>query len=249
MIEMYQEEVQGIELIHAVPAGQYHHSLPTIFFHHGFTSSKEIYSYFGYLLAQVGYRVIVPDAPLHGARADGDENRLLANFWQILQGNVDELGTLKESFVSRGLADPTRLGVGGVSMGGMVTMASLVRYPWIKAAACLMGSGYFNALSEHLFPAYDTGDAAQREAFQRAHAPLMSWDISGKTAQLADRPLFVWHGEEDDVVPFGESQRLRDEMINSGNDANLTFLAEAGAKHRVSVHASAEATAFFHQHL
>ncbi len=249
MIEMYQEEVQGIQLIHAVPAGQYHHSLPTIFFHHGFTSSKEIYSYFGYLLAQVGYRVILPDAPLHGARADGGESRLLANFWPILQNNVDELGIVKESFVSRGLADPARLGVGGVSMGGMVTMASLVRFPWVKVAACLMGSGYFNALSEHLFPVYTAGNIAQREAFQRAHAPLLSWDISGKTALLTERPLFVWHGEEDDVVPFGESQRLRDEMKANGNDANLTFLAEPGAKHRVSVHASAQATAFFRQHL
>lgn len=249
MIEMYQEEVQGIQLIHAVPAGQYHHALPTIFFHHGFTSSKEIYSYFGYLLALVGYRVILPDAPLHGARADGNESRLLANFWQILQSNVDELGILQESFVSRGLADPARLGVGGVSMGGMVTMASLVRFPWIKVAACLMGSGYFNALSEHLFPAYDVEDAAQREAFQRAHAPLLGWDIRGKTSQLAERPLFVWHGEEDDVVPFGESQRLRDEMKASGNATLLTFLAEPGAKHKVSVNASAEATAFFHQHL
>jgi len=249
MIEMYQEEVQGIQLIHAVPAGQYHHSLPTIFIHHGFTSSKEIYSYFGYLLAQEGYRVIVPDAPLHGARSDGDESRLLANFWSILQSNIDELGILKESFVSRGLADPGRLGVGGVSMGGMVTMASLVRFPWIKVAACLMGSGYFNALSETLYPAYDTGSAAQREAFQHAHAPLLSWDISTKTARLAERPLFVWHGEEDDVVPFAESQRLRDEMKASGHDANLTFLAEPGAKHRVSVHASAQATAFFAKHL
>lgn len=249
MIEMYQEEVQGIQLIHAVPASQYHHLLPTIFFYHGFTSSKEIYAYFGYLLAQQGFRVILPDAPLHGARADGDEVRLMASFWDILQNNVNELATLKEFFVNRGLADASRLGVGGVSMGGMTTMASLVRFPWIKAAACLMGSGYFDVLSTHLFPGYDAGDSAQREAFRHAHASLLSWDICGKTSQLAERPLFVWHGEEDDVVPFCESQRLRDEMKASGNDVNLTFLAEPGAKHRVSVHAASEATDFFRHHL
>jgi fermentation-respiration switch protein FrsA (DUF1100 family) len=249
MIEMYQEEVEGIQVIHAVPAGQYHHSLPTIFFYHGFTSSKEIYSYFGYMLAQAGFRVILPDAPLHGARADGDAARLMATFWDILQSNVDELAILQQTFVSRGLADVHRLGVGGVSMGGMTTMASLVRFPWIKVAACLMGSGYFTALSEHLFPAYDVEDVAQRDAFELAHAPLLSWDISGKTVQLAKRPLFVWHGEADDVVPFGESQRLREEMVASGHDANLTFIAEPGMKHKVSVHALTEATAFFRRHL
>ncbi|STQ46720.1 esterase [Ewingella americana] len=63
MVEMYQEEVEGIQLVHAVPSGQYHTLLPTIFFYHGFLSSKEIYSYFGYTLAKAGYRVIPAGCP------------------------------------------------------------------------------------------------------------------------------------------------------------------------------------------
>lgn len=96
--------------------------------------------------------MILPDALMHGARAEKDEARCLANFWGILQNNVDELALLKDTFVGRGLADPQRLGVGGVSMGGMTTMAALVKFPWVKVAANLMGSGYFARLSHHLFP-------------------------------------------------------------------------------------------------
>jgi uncharacterized protein len=70
MVEMYEETVEGIQVIHAVPAGQYQQQLPTIFFYHGFLSSKEIYSYFGYTLAKAGFRVILPDALMHGARAE-----------------------------------------------------------------------------------------------------------------------------------------------------------------------------------
>lgn len=245
MVEMYEETVEGIQVIHAVPAGQYQQQLPTIFFYHGFLSSKEIYSYFGYTLAKAGFRVILPDALMHGARAEKDEARTVANFWGILQNNIDELAILKDVFVGRGLADPQRLGVGGVSMGGMTTMAALVKFPWVKVAANLMGSGYFARLSHHLFPAYNAGDIVSRDVFEREVAPLLSLDIGGKAALIADVPLFVWHGEEDDVVPFAESQRLRQELSESGADANLTFISEAGAKHKVSVYALAEATAFF----
>ncbi|MFU2314898.1 esterase [Rahnella sp. PCH160] len=245
MVEMYEENIEGIQVIHAVPAGQYPQQLPTIFFYHGFTSSKEIYSYFGYTLAKAGFRVILPDARLHGARADGDEARLLANFWGILQGNIEELAVLKDHFVGNGLASSERLGVGGVSMGGMTTMAALVKFPWVKVAANLMGSGYFSHLSHRLFPAYDVEDSAQRNAFEREFAPLLSLDISGKTALIAGKPLFVWHGEQDDVVPFGESQRLRQELAENGADANLTFISEADAKHKVSVNALAASTEFF----
>ncbi|MDU8418563.1 prolyl oligopeptidase family serine peptidase, partial [Pseudomonas syringae] len=72
-----------------------------------------------------------------------------------MQNNIDELACLKDEFVGRGLADPQRLGVAGVSMGGMTTMAALIKFPWIKAAANLMGSGYFARLSHHLSPAYN----------------------------------------------------------------------------------------------
>ncbi|WP_421595516.1 esterase [Rahnella sp. PD4] len=249
MVEMYEENIDGIQVIHAVPAGQYQQQLPTIFFYHGFLSSKEIYSYFGYTLAKTGFRVILPDALMHGARAGHSEERCLANFWHILQNNIDELALLKEAFVGRGLADPQRLGVGGVSMGGMTTMAALIKFPWIKAAANLMGSGYFARLSHHLFPAYNAGGIVQRDIFEREIAPLLRLDFSGKAALIADIPLFVWHGEEDDVVPFGESQRLRQELAESGADTHLTFISEAGAKHKVSVHALAEATAFFAEKL
>lgn len=249
MVEMYQEEVEGIQLVHAVPSGQYHAPLPTIFFYHGFLSSKEIYSYFGYTLAKAGYRVILPDAQLHGARADGDEPKRLASFWRILQSNVDELELLKESFVARGLADGERLAVAGVSMGGMTTLASLVRFPWVKVAACLMGSGYFSTLSATLYPNYQQEDAEQREAFRQHHAPLLSWDVSDKVAQIADRPLFIWHGEQDDVVPFADSLRLRQEIIASGHGSNLTFVAEPAATHKVSVFALNETVAFFERQL
>lgn len=117
MIELYDERVGDIALIHAVPAGQYQQPLPTVFFYHGYTSSKEVYAYFGYALAKAGFRVILPDADLHGERYHGDAAQRLAHFWEILRRNIDELPALKAHFAERGVIDGTRIGVAGASMG------------------------------------------------------------------------------------------------------------------------------------
>lgn len=106
---MHQEYVGDIEVIHAVPAGGYALGLPTLFFYHGYTSSKEVYSYFGYALAQAGFRVILPDALMHGARFDGDEQRRLRHFWDILRNNIDELPTLYAHYRQRGQIDGQRV--------------------------------------------------------------------------------------------------------------------------------------------
>ncbi len=249
MVELYEEDVEGIQIIHAVPAGKYHEKLPTVFFYHGFTSSKEIYSYFGYTLAKAGFRVILPDALMHGARAQPDERILLNNFWRILQTNVTELALLKETFVARGLADEKRLGVGGVSMGGMTTMAALVHYPWVKVAANLMGSGYFASLADHLFPSYGSDTGLSREDFEQQTELLLSLDISNKTSLIANKPLFVWHGEKDDVVPYIESLKLKHALESYNQAANLTYISEPETKHKVSVLGSIQATDFFATHL
>ena len=85
MVEMFDEVIEGIPVLHAAPAGKQGQPLPTIFFYHGFTSSKEVYSYFGYVFAKAGFRTILPEANLHGARFNGDSAFRLAHFWDILK--------------------------------------------------------------------------------------------------------------------------------------------------------------------
>lgn len=102
MIEMSLENINGIEVIHAAPAGKHQQPLPTIFFYHGYTSSKEVYSYFAYAFAQAGFRTIAPDADMHGARFNGNETQRLSHFWEILKSNIDELPALNNIISRRG---------------------------------------------------------------------------------------------------------------------------------------------------
>ncbi|MGV8577354.1 esterase, partial [Pseudomonas aeruginosa] len=152
MIEIHDERAGDIAVIHAVPAGQYHRPLPTVFFCHGYTSSKEVYAYFAYALARAGFRVVLPDADRHGERFDGDEARRLATFWEILRSNIDELPQIKAHFERLGLIADGRIGVAGASMGGMTALGAFARFPWVRAAASLMGSGYYRSLAQTLYP-------------------------------------------------------------------------------------------------
>ncbi|WP_145556500.1 esterase [Yersinia canariae] len=249
MIEMSLENINGIEVIHAAPAGQRQQPLPTIFFYHGYTSSKEVYSYFAYAFAQAGFRTIAPDADMHGARFEGNETKRLSHFWEILKSNIDELPGLKQHYQQAGLIDGDRVGVAGASMGGMTTLGAFARYPWVRVAADFMGSGYFTSLAHTLFPPLDGGQKLSAAEFERRLAPLVEYDLSSQLEKIAERPLLVWHGEADDVVPAAESARLVQELRASGQDKHLTYLTEAGIGHKITPTALAAGTHFFSKYL
>ncbi|MFC0227578.1 esterase [Serratia aquatilis] len=246
MIEIYDERVGEIAVIHAVPAGLYKKPLPTLFFYHGYTSSKEVYAYFAYALAKVGFRVVLPDCKMHGERFDGDEAGRLAHFWEILQSNVDELPSIKTHFEQRGLIDGERIGVAGASMGGMTALGAFTRYSWIKSAACLMGSGYFTALAQTLYPPLDAqGQRLEKTAFAARIAPLAAYEVAQHWESFAGRPLLLWHGEADDVVPAVESERLASELRQRGLDQHLIYVTEPDVRHRITPGALAATTTFF----
>ncbi|RYC20335.1 esterase [Yersinia pseudotuberculosis] len=249
MIEMSLENINGIEVIHSAPAGQRQQPLPTIFFYHGYTSSKEVYSYFAYAFAQAGFRTISPDADMHGARFNGNETQRLSHFWEILKSNIDELPDLKRHYQQAGLIEGERIGVAGASMGGMTALGAFARYPWIRVAADFMGAGYFTSLAHSLFPPRDAGREISQQAFERRLAPLADYELTHQLEKITERPLLVWHGEADDVVPAAESARLVQALRTRGGDNNLTYLTEAGIGHKITPTALRAGSDFFTQYL
>lgn len=239
MVSMNEERVDGIPAIHAFPADREGQPLPTVFFFHGFTSSKELNAPFSYMLAKAGFRVVMPEAAMHGARFDGDEALRLSSFWEIMVTCIDELSLFRDHYARRGLIADGRIGVGGTSMGGFAALGSFAHYPWIKAAASYMGSAYFQSLSRTLYPARTP----------MTQETLRAYDPSRQIERLAGRPLFVWHGEQDDIVDFDESLRLRDALSGAGQAGDLTFVSEAKGGHKVSTASVVAGVDFFLTHL
>lgn len=249
MIELEMRTFAGIECVHATPAGKNLLPLPTVIVYHGFSSSKLVYSYFAVALALAGFRVVMPDAAEHGARFNGDAQGRMMRFWQILHQNMTEFAALRDALHAEALIADRRLGVAGASMGGMTALGIMTRHPEVKCVASLMGSGYFMTLAQTLFPPSFTLTPERQRQLDEIIAPLADWDVTEQLARLADRPLLLWHGEEDDVVPAQESLRLQRALQARGLDQRLTWQWEPGVKHRITPTALDATVNFFTQHL
>lgn len=249
MIELATENLAGIECIHAAPAGQRQARLPTILFYHGFTSSKEVYSYFAVALAQAGFRVVMPDADMHGARYNGDTEARMTHFWEILKQNIDEVPQLEAALREKDLIADERFAVAGASMGGMTALGAMVRYPQIHSVACMMGSGYFMQLSHTLFPPLMARTPEQKEAFAARLAPLAPYDPSQQLDKLANRPLLLWHGEADEVVPFAETVRLEKGLREAALNEKMSYLSEKHIGHKITPSALTALVSFFKHQL
>lgn len=249
MIEIETRYLAENPVLHAFPQGKRETPLPCLIFYHGFTSSSLVYSYFAVALAQAGYRVIMPDAPEHGVRFTGDAQWRTWQFWQILQQNMQEFAALRAAAQAENWILNERLAVGGASMGGMTALGIMTRHPEVKCVASLMGSGYFTQLAQTLFPPSSLETPSQQAEFDKILAPLAEWEVTDQLTHVANRPLLLWHGQEDDVVPATESLRLQQALSQRGLDKNLTCSWQAGVRHRITPEALAATVSFFHQHL
>lgn len=249
MVEMFDDVIEGIPVLHAAPAGKQGQPLPTLFFYHGFTSSKEVYSYFGYAFAKAGFRTILPEANLHGARFNGDSAFRLAHFWDILKSNIDELPAIYQHYQREGLILDNRVGVCGASLGGMTTLGAKVRYPWIQAAASFMGSGYYLSLAPTLFPPFEAQTPESRQQLTTDLAFLADYQAVDRLEKLADKPLLIWHGLADDLVPAEESRRLIRDLGEQNLLAQVRFETEPAIGHKITVSALDVGVQFFSRHL
>ncbi|WP_163654489.1 esterase [Listeria sp. PSOL-1] len=250
MIQVYNEKIASIPILHIVSKEKAEQKTPTIFFYHGFRSQKELYLHYGYLLAQRGFRVILPDAKFHGERREGATDTQQATyFWDIVEANINELVTLKKELNDRLLIEPTRIGVGGVSMGAITSLGMLAKYQWIKVAVSLMGSAYYGHFATTLASEAKKNGLDLPFDVKERIALLNPYDLSEQLEKLDERPLYLWHGKEDQVVPFAYSERLYQALDKAGMANNVKFAIDEKAKHKVSIEGILEGVAFFEKYL
>ncbi|RHW34425.1 prolyl oligopeptidase family serine peptidase [Oceanobacillus profundus] len=253
MIGIYTETIQTIPCLVVVDAEKKNEALPVITYFHGFTSAKEHNLPLAYLLAEKGFRVVLPDSMYHGEREpDIPKLKKQVSFWNIVMQNIKELATIKSFFESKGLILEDRFGVAGTSMGGITTSAALSQYSWIKVAAILMGSPKITTYAKTLVESFKkVGDLpVTEEMIESLYEQLENYDLSKQPKKLNDRPLLFWHGESDSVVPFDHSYTFYDEVqMVYRNKENIKFIKEPNQNHKVSRSAILETVKWFDKHL
>ena len=195
--------------------------LPLIALIHGGPTSnwQDSIEVWGQLLAARGYAVFYPN--IRGSVGYGQE------FIEMNRGDwgggdfKDVMWGVKD-LIDRGIADPSKLGIGGWSYGGYMAEWAVTQTNDFKAA--VSGAGLSNLISEYgseEHPSYD-------EWFYGVpyeSASLVRYLNSSPFTQLrnAKTPTLILQGEVDTTDPPGQSQELYRGLKHYGVESQLVM--------------------------
>ncbi|MCP8615560.1 prolyl oligopeptidase family serine peptidase [Salirhabdus salicampi] len=229
--------------------------LPLIIYYHGFTSAKEHNLPFAYLMAQKGYRVLLPDSIHHGERDNGiSTEEIQYEFWNIIFQNIQEISIIKTEAEKNNWIKDNRIGLAGTSMGGITTSAALGQYDWIKTAAVLMGSPKLTDMATFLLDdikkKLGSSLPITDDEIEKMYAMIGKIDLANHTDKLNNRPILFWHGDEDPVVPFDQAYSFYEEVKETyTTEENIRFIRDIGRGHKVSRDAILQTVHWFEERL
>lgn len=238
-IEVRRRMVGTIPLLEVVAQDKLYEKLPLIVYYHGWQTQKELVLTQGRKLAQAGFRVVLPDAENHGERKRAVSTIPSLTFWQSIQTNLFEFELIVNFFHQIDVLNGW-IGVGGVSMGGMTTCGLLTQHPEINAAACVMGSPAYLKYRDDL----ERNIKKLGYHFPKDYHQLLGWlheyDLETHYASLPKRPLFFWHGTEDEKIPFEQVSHFVDQYAGD----EILFHSET-ERHLVKGETMNQVTDFF----
>jgi len=222
--------------------------LPLFVYYHGFESAREHNLPIGYMLAQAGFRVVLPDALHHGVREKGIDSveRRIA-FWDIVVKNIKEMKTIHDYYEIHGLILDKQVFVAGTSMGGITTAGGLAEYDFIKVAGLMMGTAYLTEYADLLGKrvVQETNKVTYEDVAEALNM-LEPFDLSKQLKKLNGRPLFIWHGEKDAIIPFTNAEKFYEAAYPLYEDKNkIKLSANPNSGHAVNRAAMIEATNWF----
>ncbi|EOI00095.1 hydrolase [Enterococcus haemoperoxidus ATCC BAA-382] len=242
--------IKKIPVLEVVPEKHKNSTLPLVIYYHGWQSAKELSLTQARKLAKKGIRVILPDAMNHGERKTGPISPIPSvTFWSSIQYNIIEFTQLVRHFEKQELIDSGKIGVGGVSMGGITTCALLTQHPEIKTAACMMGTPAPQRYIERVMER-----SAEMDFFVPRDLPLLlSWvakyDLSEAPEKLAQRPVLFWHGTKDPKIPYEDMAEFYQMIEGESYAENSQFITGEGEGHLVKGEMMDVVAAFFEKEL
>ncbi|MCD6515491.1 MAG: prolyl oligopeptidase family serine peptidase [Candidatus Odinarchaeota archaeon] len=184
--------------------------LPAVILMHGLSSSKERNLAFGMLLANEGFLVAMPDAHMHGDRSTEPLHKLLKDkpletFFDILSTTVDDIISIIDYLEERDDVQKEKIGMTGISMGGILTFMAGLADERIKVMAPIIASGdYLTAIKKSTL-IDELG--IKREVIEKIEIPpemkpiLEELDPAYNAKKLYPRPLIMVTGGKDTIIP------------------------------------------------
>lgn len=173
---------------------------PTIIFYHGWSSTADKQRFRAYILATLGYQVLIPTSVYHGERNPIDytiSENAGKYLWKVILKNIEEFDIIIDFAVKSLNADKDRIAVMGHSMGGFTSSGIFAHNKNIKTAVILNGScdyEHSNRLFSETFKI--SMDVFPKELMQE----IEKYDPMNNLDKLIDRPILMLHGDCDSLI-------------------------------------------------
>ncbi|MGL4337699.1 MAG: alpha/beta hydrolase family protein [Turicibacter sp.] len=170
---------------------------------HGFMSHRySTISDVSLQLARRGYHVVTLDAFMHGER--GDSSFLEASneeqgekLFDIIFQTVKDIKMLIEHLKEIEIIDSTKIGITGISMGGMMSYLAAATIPKISVVAEMIGTpDYITFVNDIL------AEPEQIEMYQSKLEQIAPFNPIDRLVQQKPIPILMCHGRQDEVVPI-----------------------------------------------
>lgn len=251
MIIIDEQQFAQHHVTEVVDAALKEKTLPLVVFYHGWTDDKDYGISMGVQLAKRGIRVVIPDQLYHGKRATAPLTGM--EIWQIISENLKEFPEILNHYQEKNLLTPSKVGVTGYSMGGMTTYALLKQFPTISAAASLMGNPDPVTFAQWaLTSVWMQGakmPANADDIFSAMIPQLEQLSLAKKPEAIAGRPVLIWHGTEDDKVPYEMNHAFYERIKEEPYAAQVEWIETKGAKHQVPFPITVATAEFLAKHL
>lgn len=206
---------------------------PMVLLPHGGPEARDYFGYYAYaqFLASRGYVVVQPN--FRGSsgfgRAFADAGR--GQWGRMMQ---DDLTDAVRHMVDSGVADRDRVCIVGASYGGYAALAGVTLTPDLYRCAIAISAP--TDLLEMLREERADGGSNSRGYIYWTHSigdPRANRDaiIAASPARHAASiavPVLLVHGEDDDIVPIDQSERMERALREAGRAPRFVRLADSG---------------------
>ena len=188
------------------PLGASGQRLPVVIHCHGNAGNVENHAGFSEFLVNDGFAVLCVDTRGYGKSDDATPTRATL---------VRDAHAALDFVLSREDLDPQRIGVLGMSLGGVAGSFLASERAEIRSLALVSAFTAWGAVANDHVPII--GRLLVRSGF----------DPSDAVARLGAKPLLILHGERDAVVPVGHGRQLDETARAAGVEADLVVMPQA----------------------
>ncbi|MEC0129154.1 alpha/beta hydrolase family protein [Paenibacillus pabuli] len=206
------------------------HSKGILILYHGWVSNIKDYIFFGSLISDWGYTVILPEIPYHGTRGAlnyFDPKEIQKHFWNVVIQTVEEAGDLISELT---LYDKI-VGVVGNSTGGFAAAGVYSNHISIKSAIIMNGSCAWERFEELICERDGRTPWTSMDK-----NTILKLDPAKLTGNMKNKAMLILHGTEDTTIPI-DSQKYFMKVIEQNNEINksVQFVEYSKVNHHITL--------------